>query len=191
MPAKKSVRCGRPSRSAWLRGGADHANADPGAAVIAALVGTSQENAAAWAMLMGSIALELTGTAAMMRADAPMTRNPPVAEASEPNMVAAPKEQAPSNVVALPSKVGSINIVGAKGCELSWLELFARYRRWCSDEGLEAMSIDQFRKRLDALRVEGIIRTRRRGDDVYCLGVQLVDDRMVMPKRPDPMVRNR
>jgi hypothetical protein len=45
--------------------------ADPAAAVVAALTGTTFENAGAWTLLLGSIALEVAGMIAMMRADTP------------------------------------------------------------------------------------------------------------------------
>ena len=57
----------------------------------------------------------------------------------------------------------------AKGSSVSWAELYTRYRRWCSDEGLSAMSADMFGKRLDRLRAEGVLRSRVKGEDVYCL----------------------
>ena len=124
---------------------------------------------------VASLTLELAGMAAMMRADV-------APEADAPAELAMEIEQ-PSNVVALiqpPQKRGTVEkfmlaCVGrAKGSRVSWGELYVRYRRWCAEEGFSALSADMFGKRLDSLRAESVLRTRAKGEDVYCLDVKLV-----------------
>lgn len=96
-------------------------------------------------------------------------------------------ERLPSNVVALiqpPKSAGTdsvdnfllVCVAKAKGERVSWVELYARYRRWCaeSDPPFRPLSAEAFGKHLDELRAEGIIRARAKGRDVYCLDVKLV-----------------
>jgi len=115
-------------------------------------------------------------------------RAPQPAEAPEANPEPAPPQPVTaiveqSNVVALiqpPQRTGPVEkfllaCVGpAKGSTVSWAELYVRYSRWCSDEGFTAMTAEAFGKRLDRLRVEGIVRARAKGEDVFCLDVKLV-----------------
>ena len=54
---------------ARLAKGAAVQTADPGATAVSLIVGTSAENVAAWSALLGSLALELAGMIAMMRAE--------------------------------------------------------------------------------------------------------------------------
>jgi len=49
-----------------------------------------------------------------------------------------------------------------------------RYRRWCTEQNLAAMNAEQFGKRLDGLRADGLLRSRAKGEDVYCIDVRLV-----------------
>jgi hypothetical protein len=65
-------------------------------------------------------------------------------------------------------------VVRARGSKVSWAELFTRYRRWCSEQDLTPLDASPFGQRLDAFRSDGIIRTRRQGDDVFCIDVKLV-----------------
>jgi hypothetical protein len=62
----------------------------------------------------------------------------------------------------------------AKGSTLSWGELYSRYRRWCSECELAAIAANEFGKRLDALRADGVLRVKAKGDEVYCVDVRLV-----------------
>jgi len=39
---------------------------------------------------------------------------------------------------------------------------------------LAAINAEQFGKRLDGLRADGLLRSRAKGEDVYCLDVKLV-----------------
>ena len=149
-------------------------HANPQAAAIAGLTGIPVEDATHWYAFVASLALELAGMAAMMRAEAPMD-----IEVPPPPMSA---HAAASNVVAMmrPPKTGSIEqfmlaCVGrAKGKSVSWAELYVRYRRWCAEQNLAAINAEQFGKRLDGLRAEGLLRSRAKGEDVYCLDVKLV-----------------
>jgi hypothetical protein len=143
---------------------------DPGAAVFAALIGTTAENAAAWTMLLGSIALELAGMIAMMRADAPRREQ----ETVTVPIVGVPRVGPPTLEAPRPATIDSFMlacVVRAKGSKVSWAELFTRYRRWCSEQAPESLPLDAatFGRRLDAFRSEGIIRTRRQGEDVFAL----------------------
>ena len=89
-----------------------------------------------------------------------------------------------TNVVALvqPAKPGSVDqfllaCVGrAKGSNVSWAELYVRYRRWCAEQkpALTAIPANNFGKRLDALRADGVLRAKVKGDEVYCVDVRLV-----------------
>jgi hypothetical protein len=120
--------------------------------------------------------LELAGMAAMMRAEVPMDTELPPPSMNEPLPAAA------SNVVAMiqPPKTGSVEdfmlaCVGrAKGKNVSWAELYVRYRRWCAEHDLAAITAEQFGKRLDVLRADGLLRARAKGDEVFCIDVKLV-----------------
>jgi hypothetical protein len=112
-------------------------------------------------------------------------KTPPAVTLATPEAIQAPIKVAgdkPASVVALvqPSQTGSIDkfmlaCVGrAKGSNLSWAELYVRYRRWCSEQSLVAIAANQFGKRLDALRADGVLRVKAKGDEVYCVDVRLV-----------------
>jgi hypothetical protein len=148
---------------------------DPGAAVFAAMIGTTAENAAAWTMFLGSIALELAGMIAMMRGDAPGREM----ETSTAPMVGVPRVGPPTLDRPRPTSVDSFMlacVAHAKGSKVSWAELFTRYRRWCSEQAPESVPLDAatFGRRLDAFHSEGIIRTRKQGEDVFRIDVKLV-----------------
>jgi hypothetical protein len=53
---------------------------DPGATALSLIVGTSADNIAAWSALFGSLALELAGMIAMMRAESGSVRESPGAQ---------------------------------------------------------------------------------------------------------------
>jgi hypothetical protein len=116
--------------------------------------------------------------ATMMRAEAPMD-----ARVSTPPRASEPLPPTASNVVPMiqpPTKTGNVEsfvlaCVGrAEGSTVSWAELYVRYRRWCAEQNLVAMTAEQFGKRLDALRANGLLRSRAKGDEVFCLDVKLV-----------------
>jgi hypothetical protein len=161
-------------------------HANPQAAAISNLLHIPVDDAVNWYAFVASLALELAGMAAMMRAD---TAQPPQVGKDqprefpvEPPTTSSQKIEQPSNVVALiqPPKAGSVEkfmlacVTRAKGSTVSWAELYIRYHRWCADGNLTAMSADLFGRRLDSLRAEGVLRARAKGDDVYCLDVKLV-----------------
>jgi hypothetical protein len=151
-------------------------HANPQAAAFAGLIGLPVEDATHWYAFVASLALELAGMAAMMRAEVPMDTEVPTPPMSEPLLAAA------SNVVAMiqPPKTGSVEqfmlaCVGrAKGKSVSWAELYVRYHRWCTEQNLAAMNAEQFGKRLDVLRADCLLPSRATGEDVYYLDVKLV-----------------
>jgi hypothetical protein len=67
-------------------------------------------------------------------------------------------------------------VTKAKGASVSWAELFTRYRRWCAEQtpAVSPLPAEAFGRRLEALRTEGVVRARAKGEDVYCLDVKLV-----------------
>jgi|SRR5581483_11338 len=156
-------------------------HANPQAAAISSLTGLPVDDAVNWYAFVASLALELAGMAAMMRADVPPV---PVEAAAPAAIEPVPAPTAPlSNVVPMippPAKTGSVEdfmlaCVGrAKGKSVSWAELYVRYRRWCAEQDVAALSAELFGKRLDALRVDGVLRARAKGDEVFCLDVRLV-----------------
>jgi hypothetical protein len=106
-------------------------HANPQAAAIAGLTGLPVEDATHWYAFVASLALELAGMAAMMRAEVPMDT-----EAPTPPPISEPLSDATSNVVAMirPPKTGSVEefmlacVCRAKGKSVSWAELYVRYR---------------------------------------------------------------
>src|SRR5262249_25487658 len=178
------------AKAATLRGSlartppVQHAN--PQAAAISSLLHIPVDDAVSLYAFVASLALELAGMAAMMRAEAPATMSSAAVEnitVDTPRRDALAKPLPPSNVVALiqpPQKKGTVEkfmlscVKHAKGSSVSWAELYVRYRRWCADESVIAMTADMFGKRLDRLRAEGVLRARAKGQDVYCLDVTLV-----------------
>src|SRR5262249_11754115 len=151
-------------------------HANPQATAIAGLTGLPVEDATHWYAFVASLALELAGMAAMMRAEVPTDIEVPTTLRSEPLPTAA------SNVVAMiqPPKTGSAGgfmfdcVSRAKGKNVSWAELYVRYRRWCAEQDLAVMTAEQFGKVLDALRADGVLRVRAKGEEVFCIDVKLV-----------------
>jgi hypothetical protein len=64
-------------------------------------------------------------------------------------------------------------VTAAKGSRVSWVELYVHYHKWCADKNLTPLEASIFGRRLDDCREEGTIRSRRTGDNVYCLDVKL------------------
>jgi hypothetical protein len=159
-------------------------HANPQAAAISNLLHIPVDDAVSLYAFVASLALELAGMASMMRADARTPMDSPATEKVRFDVAAADtKHEQPSNVVALiqpPQKTGTVEkfmlacVSRAKGSSVSWAELYVRYRRWCTDAGVSAMTADMFGKRLDRLRAEGVLRARAKGEDVFCLDVKLV-----------------
>jgi len=175
------------SKAATLRGSlartppVQHAN--PQAAAISSLLHIPVDDAVSLYAFVASLALELAGMAAMMRAQAPTTTSSPAIKNITVDTPQLAIPEPPSNVVALiqpPQKKGTVEkfmlscVKHVKGSSVSWAELYVRYRRWCADESVIAMTADMFGKRLDRLRAEGVLRARAKGEDVYCLDVTLV-----------------
>jgi len=161
-------------------------DADPGATVWDSLFGIDPAVGRTWQGIVGVILIEI-GIAALLFGF----------EMLRPKSMAEPKAQEPdqkpvtiveplqetvstSNVVALRPKVGDgnafmfANVARVRGCKLSWVELCAKYRHWCADEGFEPMSTAAFGEHLDGLRADGVYRMQRRGEDVYFLDVAFI-----------------
>jgi hypothetical protein len=172
---------------------------DPGATAVSLIVGTSPDNVAAWSALLGSLALELAGMIAMMRAESGPVRESPGAQlgstiASNPESAPAldaetpqrrPKVIAGITLIDPPKPSASADTVGrfmlaclkrAKGEEAPGGAIYGRYQRWCSEQqpALAALDPRQFAQQF-AERCERVgIRTRRDGRKIYCLDVRLV-----------------
>jgi hypothetical protein len=175
---------------------------NPGASAVARVLHIEVDDAVSWSALLGALALELAGMAAMMRADsqnplaAALSNTPaPAAELAQQtsdNDVMAPhaKRQPMIAGVALldppkPTTPASADTVGrymlaclrkAQGEEAAGGAIYARYRRWCSEQQPPHAELEpkifaqQFAQRCERLG----IRTRRNGGKVYCLNVKLV-----------------
>lgn len=174
--------------------------ADPGATAVSLIVGASADDVAAWSALFGSIALELAGMIAMMRAESGPVPRPTidVASATEPLADAAlipalgaktpckrPTVIAGITLIDPPKPSAGADTVGrfmlaclkrVPGEEAPGGAIFGRYQRWCSEQQpvLSALGARQFAQQF-AERCERVgIRTRRNGRKVYCLDVKLV-----------------
>jgi hypothetical protein len=182
---------------ARLATGAAVQTVDPGAAAVSQIVGASTERVAAWSALLGSLALELAGVIAMMRAEsAPPARVRHIATDATQAPAAAltarrvPRRQRTIAGIALigppkPAAIADADTVGefmlgclrrASGEKVAGDAIYTRYQRWCSEQRPSVPPLDlrtfaqQFAKRCK--RID--IRTRRDGGKVYCVGVQLV-----------------
>jgi hypothetical protein len=93
-------------------------------------------------------------------------------------------DRRPGNVVPIAAAkpaAGSVEsfmltcVKRARGATVTWAELYVRYRRWCEEQSpaLAPLDPEAFGSTLDALRSEGVIRARARGQDVHCLDVRL------------------
>jgi hypothetical protein len=148
------------------------------------------DDAVSLSALLGALALELAGMAAMMRADAhrpshESTASEPPAETSNLADEAA-ATPTPRHVPPLPSAdpdpdtdtVGRFMLAclkRAKGEEVAGGAIYARYQRWCSEQQppLDALAARMFAQQY-AERCERVgIRTRRDGNKVFCLDVRL------------------
>lgn len=167
--------------------------ADPGATAVSLIVGTSADNVAAWSSLLGSLALELAGMIAMMRAEShPATTlgGELQSTTSAPDADTAPAVEMPhrrpvviAGVTLLDPPKPSADTVGrfmlaclkkAPGEEAPGVVIYARYQRWCGEQLLDGLDPRSFAQQF-AVRCERAgIRTRREGSKVFCLGVELV-----------------
>jgi hypothetical protein len=175
--------------------------ADPGATAVSLIVGTSAENVAAWSALLGSLALELAGMIAMMRAE---SRHEVASVGSIDNADQSASQAASSaalsvepsarrtriiagvTLIDLPRPtVSGVDTVGrymlaclrkAPGEETAGGAIYARYQRWCDEQQplLGALDLSAFAQQF-AERCDRVgIGTRRDGRKVYCLDVKLV-----------------
>ena len=167
-------------------------SSNPGAAALSRLLRIEVDDAVSWSALLGALALELAGMAAMMRADAqrpvrettPSTVSEPTTET--PNLADEPPAGTPTlpRVPSLPGAEADADTVGrfmlaclkrAKGEQVAGGAIYARYQRWCSDQQppLAALGARAFGQQY-AERCERVgILTRRDGNKVYCLDVRL------------------
>jgi hypothetical protein len=159
--------------------------ADPGATALALITNLSADRVSAWSALLGSLALELAGMVAMMRAESSYVpgrtanvaeKGPPSPLKSEELVTMIPR----AKMAAVSAKVGDVDqfmldgvTKGSKSAKVSWAELYIRYRAWC--DGKKAVPVDAkaFGARLDALRNELGLRVRTKGNDVYFLELEL------------------
>lgn len=159
--------------------------ADPGATALALIANLSPDRVSAWSALLGSLALELAGMVAMMRAESSYlpgrTANvvgkvPPVTLQSEEMVPMMPR----AKMAAVPTKVGDVDqfmldgvTTGGKSAKVSWAELYIRYRAWCDGKKVVPVDAKTFGARLDGLRDELGLRVRTKGNDVYFLELEL------------------
>jgi hypothetical protein len=188
-------------RARLAKGGAVR-TADPGATAVSLIMGTSADNVAAWSALFGSLALELAGMIAMMRAE---SRHELASVRSTGNAGQSASQAASSTALSIepgvrrtraiagvtlidPPKsaaIEGVDTVGrfmlaclgkAPGEETAGGAIYARYQRWREEQQppVGALDLSAFAQQF-AERCERVgIRTRRDGRKVYCLGVQLV-----------------
>jgi hypothetical protein len=162
---------------------------NPGAAAISRLLRIEADDAVSLSALLGALALELAGMAAMMRADAhrPVDEAKPGApseqlaepEAVEPATTLMPPRTSTAAIVEpATDTVGRFMLAcltSAKGEEVAGAAIYARHRRWCDEQQPPLASLDarafarEFAARCERLS----IRTRREGAKVYCLDVRL------------------
>jgi hypothetical protein len=176
--------------------------ADPGATAVSVIVGASAESVAAWSALLGSLALELAGMIAMMRAE---SRHCVASVGSAGNTDQSASHAASSAALSIepdtrrtrtiagvtlidppkPAAIKGVDTVGrfmlaclcrAPGEETAGGAIYARYQRWCEEQQPPAGALDlnAFAQQF-AERCERVgIRTRRDGRKVYCVDARLV-----------------
>jgi hypothetical protein len=162
-------------------------NANPGAAAVSRLLGIEVDDAVSWQALLGALALELAGMAAMMRADsrklpskeAGVTDAPAQAVEQTAPPIASPLAEASMLAPAGPDIVGRFMLAclrKASGEEVVGGAIYARHQRWCSEQEPPLFALDprSFAQQFAARCERHGIRTRRDGSKVYCVDVQLV-----------------
>jgi Poxvirus D5 protein-like len=145
--------------------------ANPQAAAISTLLHIPIDDAVALYAFVASLALELAGMAAMMRADAPSPVVAPIAEHIT---------LAPSPVAMLAGPFGNVKrfllecLPRAKGQRVTLGAVYARYRRWCDDQKSTPLSAQAFAEEFKTISERVALRTKRNGTKIYCLDVTLV-----------------
>jgi hypothetical protein len=159
--------------------------ADPGATALALITSLSPDRVSAWSALLGSLALELAGMIAMMRAESsyvPATTGKVVTQVPSATLQSEGVVPAISRpkMATVPAKVGDVDqfmlegvTKGSKSAKVSWAELYVRYRGWCDRKRSIPVDAKAFGARLDALRDELGLRVRTKGNDVYFLELEL------------------
>jgi hypothetical protein len=178
-------------------------SANPQAMVIANLLRIPIDDAVAWYAFVASLALELAGMAAMMRADASTSppRKPepvtvPIAKVTEPvNItelepvkmiepvhtvepikIAPPK---PQLVASVDTKAGSVPdiLVGllepASGQRVEIADIYKEYAQACQAAGARALSAEQFIEPAQRFCRECRIRTQQIDEHIYLIDVQI------------------
>jgi hypothetical protein len=187
---------------AGLRGKLDKApainSANPQAAVLAQLFRISFDDAATRQQLAVAVVVELlivmsfvaserfrgvqvsapasTERAGELLAEMEKAKGAPVENKT-------PVEQSAGNVVSLVVKappkpsvlVASMlkSLPRSVGEQVSWAALYAAFRKWCVGQKIEPLDVAAFGRELKALCEYAGIRTRAKGDDVFCLDVRL------------------
>jgi hypothetical protein len=139
------------------------------AAAISNLLHIPIDDAVALYAFVASLALELAGMAAMMRADGHVTA--PIAE---------PITLAPSPLAMLAGPFGNVKrfllecLPRAKGQRVTLGAVYARYRRWCDDQTATPLSAHAFAEEFKRISERVALRTKQDGTKIYCLDVKLV-----------------
>jgi hypothetical protein len=176
---------------------------DPGATAISLIVGAPSESIAAWSALLGSLALELAGMIAMIRAES----RPTIVDAARANgsfMFEQKMGEVPQAALSRDRQgtIGEIEVINpakpaaavadadaylvgrfmlaclqkAPGGETAGGAIYLRYQRWCGEQEppLAPLDLKLFAKQFAERCARVGIRTRRDGRRVYCVGVALV-----------------
>lgn len=172
-------------------------HANPQAAALSSLLHVDVDAATSLYALVASLALELAGMAAMMRAEVPTGGKPtttaipstPVAEPA-PQIEPAPAKSlrtkrplmiAGTTMAEPPSRpIGDIRrfllacLPRHPGEEVSLGSVYARYQRWCDETEATPLSASEFAEEFRAMSQKYALRTRQDGNRIYCLDVKLV-----------------
>jgi len=119
---------------------------------------------------VASLALELAGMAAMMRAEAPrpIPRVATIAEILTPA------------VATLPARAGDVRrfllacLPRAKGEQVILGAIYARYRRWRDESQATALPATAFAEEFKGICERVALRTRQNGSKVYVRDVRLL-----------------
>jgi hypothetical protein len=168
-------------------------SSNPGAAALSRLLRIEVDDAVSLSALLGALALELAGMAAMMRADvqrqaAEVTSDPATEPASndvsEPDPTAAMEPPTAALTKPVDGSAADADTVGrfmlaclqrAKGQEVAAGAIYSRYQGWCAEQQpiLLALDAKAFAQEFASRCGRVSIRTRREGGKVYCLDVRL------------------
>ena len=168
-------------------------SSNPGAAALSRLLRIEVDDAVSLSALLGALALELAGMAAMMRADAhrqapevtsDAATEPTSNEVSQPDAAATMEPTTAGLAMPVDNSAVDADTVGrfmlaclkrAKGQVIAGGAIFTRYQRWCAEQQpiLLALDAKAFAQEFASRCGRVSIRTRREGGKVYCLDVRL------------------